>query len=215
MHCKYKIGVMSLYDKYILPKFLNCACGSKPITYQRKKVVPLAEGNVLEVGIGSGLNLPYYDRTKINQIWGLDPSEDLSLMAKETAKEEGLDINFISCGAEEIPLPDNHFDSVLITYTMCTIPEVIRANIEIKRVLKKGGKLIFCEHGIAPDENIIKWQSRINPIWGKIAGGCNINRNIPQIIEESGFKIEQMEEMYLPSTPKIAGYNYWGFAVGT
>ena len=85
---------MSLYDKYILPKFLNCACGSKPITYQRKKVVPLAEGNVLEVGIGSGLNLPYYDRTKIDKIWGLDPSEDLSLMAKETAKEEGLDINF-------------------------------------------------------------------------------------------------------------------------
>jgi len=205
---------VSLYDKYILPKFLNCACGSKPITYQRKKVVPLSEGNVLEVGIGSGLNLPYYDHSKIDQIWGLDPSDELSAMAKETAKEEGLEINFISCGAEEIPLPDNHFDSVLITYTMCTIPEVIRANIEIKRVLKDGGKLIFCEHGVAPDENIIKWQSRINPIWGKIAGGCNINRNIPQIIEQSGFRIEQMEEMYLPSTPKIAGYNYWGFAVG-
>ena len=170
--------MMSLYDKYVLPKFLNCACGAKPITYQRKKVVPLAEGKVLEVGIGSGLNLPYYDLSKVDQIWGLDPSDDLSDMAKETAKEEGMDINFISCGAEEIPLPDNHFDSVLITYTMCTIPEVIRANIEIKRVLKEGGKLIFCEHGIAPDENIKKWQSRINPIWGKIAGGCNINRNI-------------------------------------
>ena len=134
---------MSLYDKYILPKFLNCACGSKPITYQRKKVVPLAEGNVLEVGIGSGLNLPYYDHSKIDQIWGLDPSEELSLMAQETAQKEGLEINFISCGAEEIPLPNNHFDSVLITYTMCTIPEVIRANVEIKRVLKEGGKLIF------------------------------------------------------------------------
>ena len=205
---------MSLYDKYVLPKFLNCACGSNPVSRQRQKVVPLVEGKVLEVGVGSGLNLPFYDKSKIDELWGLDPSEELSDMARKVADRENIVVNFISSGAEEIPLPDSYFDSVLITYTMCTIPEVARANKEIKRVLKRGGKLIFCEHGIAPDENIIKWQSRINPIWGKIAGGCNINRNIPQIIEESGFKIEQIEEMYLPSTPKIAGYNYWGFAVG-
>ena len=183
--------------------------------YQRQKIVPSAEGAVLEVGIGSGLNLPFYDKSKIDKIWGLDPSKELNKMAAQVASEEGLEIDFIISGAENIPLQDNEVDTVLITYTMCTIPEVIRANIEIKRVLKDGGKLIFCEHGVAPDENIVKWQSRINPIWGKIAGGCNINRNIPQIIEGSGFKIEQMEEMYLPSTPKIAGYNYWGFAVGT
>jgi len=97
---------------------------------------------------------------------------------------------------------------------LCTIPEVIRANVEIKRVLKSGGKLIFCEHGIAPDESISKWQSRIDPLWGIIAGGCHLNRNIPEILEQSGFKVIQMQEMYLPSTPKIAGYNYWGFAVG-
>jgi ubiquinone/menaquinone biosynthesis C-methylase UbiE len=206
--------MMSLYDKYILPKFLNCACGSKPIQYQRKKVVPHAEGIVLEVGIGSGLNLPFYDKSKISQIWGLDPSEELSVMARKTAEEEGLSVNFISSGAEEIPLPDSHFDTVLITYTMCTIPEVVRANIEIKRVLKNTGKLIFCEHGIAPDANIVKWQSRIDPFWGKIAGGCHINRNIPSILEDSGFKIIELDQMYLPSTPKIAGYNYWGFAVG-
>lgn len=206
--------MMSLYDKYILPKFLNCACGSKPIQYQRKKVVPHAEGIVLEVGIGSGLNLPFYDKSKISQIWGLDPSEELSVMARKTAEEEGLSVNFISSGAEEIPLPDSHFDTVLITYTMCTIPEVVRANIEIKRVLKNTGKLIFCEHGIAPDANIAKWQSRIDPFWGKIAGGCHINRNIPSILEDSGFKIVELDQMYLPSTPKIAGYNYWGFAVG-
>jgi ubiquinone/menaquinone biosynthesis C-methylase UbiE len=122
---------MSLYDKYVLPKFLNCACGSKSIEYQRKKVVPYAEGVVLEVGIGSGLNLPFYDESKVSQIWGLDPSEELSAIAKETAKEQNLDVKFISGGAEEIPLPDNYFDTALVTYTMCTIPEVIRANIEI------------------------------------------------------------------------------------
>ena len=205
---------MSLYDKYVLPKFLNCACGSKPVEYQRKKVVPNAEGIVLEVGIGSGLNLPFYDNSKVTQIWGLDPSEELSSMAKETAKNLDIDVKFISGGAEEIPLPDNYFDTALVTYTMCTIPEVIRANIEIKRVLKNTGKLIFCEHGKAPDLNIAKWQSRIDPIWGKLAGGCHLNRDIPSILEDSGYKIIELDQMYLPSTPKVAGYNYWGFAIG-
>ena len=204
---------MSLYEKYVLPKFLNCACGSKPVSYQRKKVVPLAEGKVLEIGIGSGLNLPFYDKTKIDEIWGLDPSEELSVMAKQVANEESMEVRFISSGAEDIPLPDNYFDSVLVTYTMCTIPEVQRANQEIRRVLKDNGKMIFCEHGEAPDQNIRKWQNRINPLWGKLAGGCNINRKIPSLIQESGFDIIEMEEMYLPNTLRIAGYNYWGYAV--
>jgi ubiquinone/menaquinone biosynthesis C-methylase UbiE len=204
---------MSLYEKYVLPKFLNCACGSKPVARQREKVVPLAEGKVLEIGIGSGLNLPFYDKTRVDEIWGLDPSEELSEMARAVAIQEGMEVNFISSGAEEIPLPDNHFDSVLITYTMCTIPEVMRANTEIRRVLKNQGKMIFCEHGAAPDENIRKWQKRINPFWGKIAGGCNIDRNIPSLIQDSGFDIIEIEEMYLPNTPKIAGYNFWGYAV--
>tara|TARA_A100001388_G_scaffold18305_1_gene12100 strand:+ start:390 stop:1010 length:621 start_codon:yes stop_codon:yes gene_type:complete len=204
---------MSLYDKYVLPKFLNCACGSNPVARQRQKVVPLVEGKVLEIGIGSGLNLPFYDKSKIDELWGLDPSEGLSDMAKKVADSENIEVNFISSGAEEIPLPDKYFDSVLITYTMCTIPEVARANREIKRVLKTGGKLIFCEHGEAPDENIRKWQKRINPFWGKLAGGCNIDRKIPTLIQNSGFEIVELEEMYLPKTPKIVGYNYWGYAV--
>ena len=136
---------MSLYEKYVLPKFLNCACGSKPVSYQRKKVVPHAEGKVLEIGIGSGLNLPFYDKSKIEELWGLDPSEELSKMAKEVAIQQGIDVKFVSSGAEEIPLPDNYFDTVLVTYTMCTIPEVHRANAEIKRLLKNDGKMIFCE----------------------------------------------------------------------
>ena len=203
---------MSFYEKYILPRFLNCACASEPITYQRKKVVPLAEGKILEVGIGSGLNLPFYDKSKIEEIWGIDPSEELNAMAKKVAIEECVNVNFITSSAEDIPFPNDYFDTVLITYTMCTIPSVLQANKEIKRVLKSSGKMIFCEHGVSPDENIKKWQKRLNSIWGKIAGGCNINRNIPMLIKDSGFKIEEMDEMYLPKTPKIAGYNYWGYA---
>ena len=203
---------MSFYEKYILPRFLNCACASKPITYQRKKVVPLAEGKILEVGIGSGLNLPFYEKSKIEEIWGIDPSEELNSMAKKVAIEEDMNVKFITSSAEDIPFPNNYFDTVLITYTMCTIPSVLQANEEIKRVLKSSGKMIFCEHGVSPDENIKKWQKRLNSIWSKIAGGCNINRNIPMLIKSSGFKIEEMDEMYLPKTPKIAGYNYWGYA---
>ena len=203
---------MSFYEKYILPRFLNCAYASEPITYQRKKVVPLAEGKILEVGIGSGLNLPFYNKSKIIEIWGIDPSEELNAMAKRVATEENINVKFITSSAEDIPFPNNYFDTVLITYTMCTIPSVLKANEEMRRVLKSGGKMIFCEHGVSPDESIKKWQKRLNSIWGKIAGGCNINRDIPMLIKSSGFKIVMMDEMYLPKTPKIAGYNYWGYA---
>ena len=204
---------MGFYDKYILPHFLNCACGSKPILYQREKVVPMAEGLVLEVGIGSGLNIPFYDSSKVDKILGLDPSEELNRMALKVAADKGIPVEFILGGAEAIPLPDNHVDSVLVTYTMCTIPQVAAANKEILRVLKPQGQMIFCEHGLAPDANVSKWQNRIDPYWGKIAGGCHLNRNIPALITEAGFKIESMEKMYLPSTPRFAGYNYWGTAV--
>ena len=203
---------MSFYDKYILPKFLNCACGSKPINYQREKIVPLAEGMVLDIGIGSGLNIPYYDKSKIDHLYGLDPSIELLNLAKSLAKKNELEIEFLECGAEAIPLPNDSIDTVVITYTLCTIPDTQLSNQEIMRVLKPNGKLLFCEHGLAPDINIAKWQKRINPIWNKIAGGCNLNRDIPNLIRSSGLKISNMEEMYLPSTPKFAGYNYWGVA---
>ena len=151
---------MGLYNKFILPRILNCACSSKPMVHQRQKVVPLAAGEVLEVGIGSGLNLPFYDKSKITKLWGLDPSEELHKMASKVALEEDLEVDFIISGAEEIPLPDNCVDTVLLTYTMCTIPEVKLANEEIKRVLRSDGRMIFCEHGESPDSNVLKWQQR-------------------------------------------------------
>ena len=204
---------MSLYDKYILPSFLNCACGSKPINYQRQKVVPLAGGITLEVGIGSGLNIPFYDRAKVEKLIGLDPSPELNAMAQKMADQHDLEVEFLLSGAENIPLPDDHVDTVLVTYTMCTIPDALSANKEMLRVLKPGGRMIFCEHGLAPDAKVSKWQSRIDPFWGKIAGGCHLNRDIPELIRSSGFQIQTMDEMYLPSTPKFAGYNYWGIAI--
>jgi ubiquinone/menaquinone biosynthesis C-methylase UbiE len=208
---------MSFYNKYILPSFLNCACGAKPILYQRGKVVPLAEGLVLEVGIGSGLNIPFYDADTVDKVIGLDPSPELNEMAQKvvnkTAAENGLDVEIILGSAEAMPFPDDHFDTVVITYTLCTIPNAKAANLEIRRVLKPDGKLVFCEHGLAPDVGVAKWQGRIDPLWGKIAGGCHLNRDIPALINSAGFTIQTLEQMYLPSTPKFAGYNYWGVAV--
>jgi ubiquinone/menaquinone biosynthesis C-methylase UbiE len=203
---------MSLYEKVFLAPFINCACGTKPIMYQRKKVVPQCQGRVLEVGMGSALNLPYYDRDKVEFIWGLEPSEAMRDKAQPNIEKSGLDVKLIDLPGEEIPLEDDSVDTVLLTYTLCTIPDWRSALNQMHRVLKPGGKLIFTEHGEAPDERVLKWQNRINPLWKKFAGGCNLNRPIPKLLAETGFQIDGLEAMYLPSTPKLFAYNYWGMA---
>tara|TARA_B100001287_G_scaffold140347_1_gene118129 strand:- start:61 stop:684 length:624 start_codon:yes stop_codon:yes gene_type:complete len=204
--------IKTAYENYVLPKMLDCCCSTKPISYQRKKIVPEASGTILEIGIGSGLNIPYYQKSKINKVIGLEPSEQLCKMAKKTADDNNFSIDFLVNGAEEIELPSNSVDTILLTYTLCSIPEPYIALKEIMRVMKSDGRILFCEHGIAPDEVVQKWQNRINPLWGKLFGGCNINRDIPNILKNGGFKINSLDKMYLPSTPKIVGYNYWGEA---
>ena len=204
--------IKSAYEKYLLPKLLDTCCSTKPVNYQRKKIVPHAAGTILEIGIGSGLNIPFYDKSKVEKIYGLDPSPELCEMAKQAADKNEINIDFLLNSAEEIKLKSNSIDTVLLTYTLCTIPNPFDALREIKRVMKSDARILFCEHGIAPDKKVLKWQNRINPIWGKLFGGCNINRDIPNIFLENGFKISNLEQMYLPSTPKIVGYNYWGNA---
>jgi ubiquinone/menaquinone biosynthesis C-methylase UbiE len=203
---------MGLYEKHIVPHLINCACGSKPIRYQRKKVVPLAEGTVLEIGIGTGLNLPYYDASKVKKVIGLDPSEASWKLAGERAKDLPFPVEFVGLPGEQIPLDDKSVDTVLVTFSLCTIPDPAKALEGMRRVLRPGGKLIFCEHGAAPDADVLKWQNRINPVWKVLFGGCNLNRKMPAIIEGSGFKISDLQTMYLPSTPRFAGFNYWGVA---
>lgn len=203
---------MGFYDKVIVPRFINCACGTKPIMKQREKVVPIAEGTVLEIGIGTGLNLPYYDPAKVERLIGLDPSEESWRLAGERASQLPFSVEFVGLPGEEIPLDANSVDTVLVTYALCTIPDPVAALQGMARVLRPGGKLIFCEHGEAPDAGVRRWQSRINPLWRRIAGGCNLNRPIPRLLGEGGFAVAAMEQMYLPGTPKIAGYNYWGSA---
>jgi len=204
---------MGFYERVVVPRFINCACGSKPIMRQREKVVPGASGTVLEIGIGTGLNLSFYDAGKVQKVIGLDPSEESWRLAGERAANLPFDVEFVGLPSEEIPLEDNSVDTVLVTYALCTIPDPVNALRGMARVLRPGGKLVFCEHGQAPDENIQRWQARVNPFWRKIAGGCNLNRDIPALLDAGGFNIADMQTMYLPSTPRIAGFNYWGSAI--
>jgi ubiquinone/menaquinone biosynthesis C-methylase UbiE len=204
---------MGFYDRFILPRFINCACGATPIMKQRQKVVPQASGTVLEIGIGTGLNLPYYDAAKVERLIGLDPSEESWKLAGKRAAGVDFEVEFIGLPGEEIPLADASVDTVLVTFALCTIPDPVAALKGMGRVLRPGGKLIFCEHGRAPDAAVRKWQDRLNSVWRKLAGGCNLNRNIPDLLTAGGFHITELNTLYLPSTPRFAGYNYWGQAM--
>jgi ubiquinone/menaquinone biosynthesis C-methylase UbiE len=203
---------MGFYEKHLLPPLLSAAMGAKPITYQRRKIVPRAEGRVLEIGFGAGHNLPWYDPAKVSHLWALEPSNDMRARAKERVAASPLDIEFLDLPGERIPLENEDADTILITYTMCTIPDVMTALSEMRRVLKPQGRMIFCEHGAAPDENVLRWQQRLTPIWKKIGGGCHLARPIAKLIADSGFRVLDLETMYLPGTPRFAGFNYWGSA---
>jgi ubiquinone/menaquinone biosynthesis C-methylase UbiE len=202
---------MSLYQRYCLPHIINCACSMKDILEQRAKVVPQASGRVLEVGMGSGLNIPYYNKDEVEMVWGLEPSEGMRLKARKNIEKAPFKIELIDLPGEDIPLEDNSVDTVLLTFTLCTIPDWQKALEQMRRVLKPEGKLIFCEHGKAPDENVRKWQDRCNPYWNKFAGGCNLNRPIPDLISGSGFNVQNVESQYYPG-PKVLSYFYHGTA---
>lgn len=202
---------MNFYDQYILPHFINCACGMKVIERKRAQVVPLAKGKVLEIGMGSGLNLKHYDSNNVEKLWGLEPSIGMRRKAKENLSNCDIQVTWLDLPSETIPLENNSVDTIVLTYTLCTISDWASALLEMKRVLKEDGVLLFSEHGLAADESVQKWQQRVNPFWKKLAGGCNINRAIPTLIKSVGFNIELFEEGYIKG-PKIATYHYVGSA---
>jgi len=202
---------MSFYEDNVLPRLIALACGAKPARKQREKVVPRAVGDVLEIGFGNGANLPHYDADKVRRIWGLEPSAGMRRLAAANIEASGLDIELIDLPGEEIPLDNNTVDTVVITYTLCSIPDVAAALEGVRRVLKPGGALLYCEHGKAPDSGVRKWQKRLNPGWKRIAGGCNIDRDIPGLLHDAGFEIEEDNRMYIPGI-RLLSYNYWGIA---
>ena len=203
---------MGIYQRFVLPRVTNFLCSAKPNRRQREKIVPLATGRVLEIGFGSGLNLPFYDAAKVRHVWAVEPSVEMWAIAKEKVGSVEFAVEFLKAPAADVPLEDGSADTVLVTYTLCTIPDVIRALEEMRRVLRPGGELLFCEHGAAPDERVLRWQNRLNPVWKRLGGGCNLNRPIPSLLEQGGFRMRDTSAMYIPGW-KIASFNYWGTAV--
>lgn len=203
-------GIGRWYEQHLLPYLIDFACGIGPVTRQRRKVVPLASGRVLEIGIGTGRNLEHYDKPRIGaRLTGLDPG--LHRLARKRAAKQGIEVELVELSAERIPFDDAAFDTVLVTYSLCTIPDPVAALHEMRRVLRPGGRLVFCEHGLAPDASVQAWQHRLTPAWSRIAGGCQLDRDVPALLREAGFVCDDLQTTYLPG-PRPLMYHYWGTA---
>ena len=202
----------SLYDRFILPKLLGCACSSSPIMRQRAKVVPRAEGRVLELGVGMGLNLAFYDPQRVKSLVGIDPSPELREIALAAPRDPRLAVDVRDGTAESLPFRPETFDCVVCTFTLCSVHDPAVALAEARRVLKPGGTLLFCEHGLSPDPALAKWQRRWEPLWKRLTGGCRLTRPITSAIEAAGFKADWTASMMLPGSPPIAAWNEWGAA---
>lgn len=204
-------SAMGLYDRYVLPRLIGFACSREANMKQRERVVPRARGVVLEIGIGTGLNLPFYDADRVSRVLGLEPAPEMIRLARKAARSVDVPVELVEGPGEAIPLGPASVDTVVITYTLCSIPDAPRAVGEMARVLKPGGRLLFCEHGAAPDPGVLGWQRRLTPIWKRIGGGCHLDRDIPALLAAGGFGAGEVEQGYIPGW-RPASYNYWGAA---
>lgn len=198
------------YDRHLLPWLIDFACGVPAIAAQRSKVVPRAAGQVLEIGIGTGRNLAFYDRSRVTRLTGVDPAAEMHALAQRRSRRLGLPVELVQVAAERLPLEAASVDCVVCTYTLCTVPDPAAALAEMRRVLRPGGRLLFSEHGLAPDARVARWQARIEPWWSRIAGGCHLTRDVPLLLKDAGFRAE-LETGYV-AWPRALGYNFWGEA---
>lgn len=201
---------MGLYRRAILPRLCDVAMRNRRLGPYRERVVRGATGRVLEIGAGSGLNLRLYGPAA-REVFELEPDPKLIAMAKERALKTGSHAHFLEASAEHIPLEDHSIDSIVTTWTLCSIPDAAKALEEMRRVLKPAGRLLFVEHGSAPERNVRKWQDRLTPVWRHLSGGCHLNRPIDHLIRAAGFAIDTLETGYLAG-PKILTYFYEGGA---
>ncbi len=205
---------MNLWERYVVPNLIACSCATSPIMKQREKIVPQAEGEVLEIGCGSGLNFSYYRFDKVSRLYALEPARGMVIKARKEAEKLGLTekIEFLEAGGEATGLDDNSIDTIIFAFVLCTIPDWRSTLEEARRVLRPGGRILFTEHGPAPDEGVLKWQRRVEPFWKVIAGGCHLTRNCTEMFRASGFELRDVQTMYLPNTTRIAGFVTWGEA---
>ena len=201
---------MRWYDQHILPWLIDIACGLPMVQGRRAALVPQARGRVLEIGMGTGRNLPFYDRSRLTQLVGVDPALQMHRLAQRRSQKAGINVELVGLSAERLPLPDDSFDTVVCTYTLCSIPDPVAALHEVRRVLKPGGRFLFCEHGRSPDASLAQWQQRIEPLWKPLAGGCHLTRDVPLLLRDAGLNA-QVEQGYIGG-PRLLTYHYWGQA---
>jgi ubiquinone/menaquinone biosynthesis C-methylase UbiE len=201
---------MGFYSDIILPRLCDLAMRNKQLVPFRERVIGAAEGRVLEVGVGSGMNLPFY-RPPVREVLALEPAPRLVTMARNASRATSMPVSFLEASAEAIPLDEQSVDTVVTTWTLCSIPLAATALADMRRVLRPGGKLLFVEHGLAPDEAVRRWQDRLTPAWRYISGGCHLNRPIRSLIEGAGFRIDRIETGYMPG-PKLMTFMYEGSA---
>jgi ubiquinone/menaquinone biosynthesis C-methylase UbiE len=203
---------MSFYRNRVYPQIATALGNPKPIQNIRQRIIPLAQGTVLEVSIGPGVNFAYYDPTKVSKIYALEPNPGMVVRAENQRHRTKLDIEFLDLPGEQIPLPDGSIDTVVSTFTLCTIPGVADAIRGIGRVLRPGGQFLFFEHGLSPDIRMRRWQERTEPFFKWVFEGCHVTRDIPALIKEGGFRVERIETGYLARFPKSGSYYFWGVA---
>jgi len=201
---------MGFYTRYFIPRLLDFAMRQSVLQPFRERVIGAAEGRVLEIGLGSGLNQPLY-RENVRSVIGLEPSPELLRMARRQRTAASVPVEFVQGSAEAISLEDDSIDTVVTTWTLCTIPDVDRALCEVRRVLRPGGILLFVEHGRAPEPGVARWQDRLDPIWCRVAGGCHLNRQIDSLIGSAGFRFDELRTSRVPG-PQTHTFLYEGSA---
>ncbi|MEP3225000.1 MAG: class I SAM-dependent methyltransferase [Parasphingorhabdus sp.] len=202
----------NFWEKHAVPRIIKFACSQPAVMKDRSEVVPKAKGHVLELGCGGGINLQFYDRTKIDKLTGLDPSAELLDYTRSEAQDRGFDMEILNGIGEAMPFEPDSFDTILTTFTLCSVQDGKQVLNEMRRVLKPGGKILFLEHGRAPDKGPEKWQQRIEPMWKHIAGGCHLHRPVSKLFTAEGFALQEEGGHYAPKTPRWLGWMEFGEA---
>jgi ubiquinone/menaquinone biosynthesis C-methylase UbiE len=200
------------WDRHIVPRLIKCACSQGQIMKVRSKVVPLATGEVLELGCGGGINMEFYDRARVTRLAGIDPSPKLLEMTRAAAAACGINADIRGGVGEAMPFADASFDTVVTTFTLCSVDDAAAVLGEIRRVLRPGGTALFLEHGAAPDSDVAKWQRRIEPVWKRIGGNCHLTRPISDAYARAGFDVEKLGEGYMPKSPRPMAWVEYGMA---
>jgi ubiquinone/menaquinone biosynthesis C-methylase UbiE len=207
-----RVGLQRWYDDKVMPRLMTCACGQPAISAKRAELIPLASGRVLEIGCGGGLNQDFYDRERVTGFAGIDPNSRLLDEARARMPGRGWDVELRQAPGEDIPFAAGSFDTVVCTYTLCSVQDPSRVVAEIKRVLKAEGRLLFLEHGRAPDADVYRWQRWIEPLWKPLGGGCHLTRPVGGVLRAGGFSVEPLGQGYLARAPRPLGWMEWGVA---